>query len=175
MYDKRSFLSGLAMGLTGKGDPIFTASDTFTKGYKVGAALRRKRVILEKEPVAYLYNGVRLPDINSVWDREKYPYAYIEKFYGGYNLGIFDFPMHVERFDADSTELNVKASAAGKTKWYLIDNDTGEFTLYYENSNVKIGDFVSVASDSVWTSHTLINTEDNSVYLAASEPVPVYE
>ena len=44
-YDRTAFLSGMAMGLTGKGDPTFMASDTFAKGYKVGAALRRKRVI----------------------------------------------------------------------------------------------------------------------------------
>lgn len=48
-YDKTAFLSGLAMGLCGKGDPTFTASDTFTKGYLVGAALRRKRVIVETD------------------------------------------------------------------------------------------------------------------------------
>lgn len=43
-YDRTAFLSGLAMGLCGKGNPTFEASDTFTKGYLVGAALRRKRI-----------------------------------------------------------------------------------------------------------------------------------
>ncbi len=31
----------------------------------------------KREPVAWLYNGVRLPDINSVWDKETDPYAII--------------------------------------------------------------------------------------------------
>lgn len=48
-YDRTAFLSGMAMGLCGKGNPAFEASDTFTKGYLVGAALRRKRVIVETD------------------------------------------------------------------------------------------------------------------------------
>ncbi len=44
-YDRTAFLSGLAAGIAGKGDPNFTAADTFGKGYLAGAALRRKRVI----------------------------------------------------------------------------------------------------------------------------------
>lgn len=52
-YDRTAFLSGMAMGLTGKGDPITGmavsgGSDTFVKGYKVGVALRQKRVIAYK-------------------------------------------------------------------------------------------------------------------------------
>ena len=43
-YDKTTFLSGLAMGLCGKGNPTFTGSDVFTKGYLAGAELRAKRV-----------------------------------------------------------------------------------------------------------------------------------
>ena len=45
-YDRTAFLSGLAAGLTGRGDPVFAAAaDTFAKGYLAGAELRRKRVI----------------------------------------------------------------------------------------------------------------------------------
>lgn len=46
-YDKKTFLSGLAMGLCGKGNPTFEGSDVFSKGYSVGAKLRAKRVLLE--------------------------------------------------------------------------------------------------------------------------------
>ena len=42
-YDKKAFLNGLTMGLVGKGEPTFMATDTFTKGYLVGAELRGKR------------------------------------------------------------------------------------------------------------------------------------
>lgn len=43
-YDKKTFLSGMAMGLTGKGEPTFEASDVFGKGYLAGAKLRAKRL-----------------------------------------------------------------------------------------------------------------------------------
>ncbi len=44
-YDRTAFLSGLAMGLTGQGDPVFTSADTFGKGYLAGAALRQSRTV----------------------------------------------------------------------------------------------------------------------------------
>lgn len=44
-YDRTAFLSGLAMGLTGQGDPVFTAADAFGKGYIAGAALRKNRAV----------------------------------------------------------------------------------------------------------------------------------
>lgn len=50
-YDKTTFLSGLAMGLTGKGDPTFEGSDVFSKGYLAGAKLRAKRVLTKWETV----------------------------------------------------------------------------------------------------------------------------
>jgi hypothetical protein len=42
-FDTTSFLSGLTMGLTGKGVPEIVASDTFTRGYLLGCELRNGR------------------------------------------------------------------------------------------------------------------------------------
>ena len=42
-YDRAKFLSGLAAGLAGKGEPTFSAVDDFGRGYIAGAALRKSR------------------------------------------------------------------------------------------------------------------------------------
>lgn len=92
-YGKKTFLSGLAMGLTGKGNPTFAGSDVFGKGYITGAKLRDKRRL----PAAFLYGraaedgekptviydgveyvGAILPDIKTCWNgdvKERLPYC----------------------------------------------------------------------------------------------------
>lgn len=104
-YDEKEFLSGLVMGLCSKGNPTFTASDVFGKGYLVGAELRRKRVLPGASVYLYgtpsdsgniglrsgesvsFYDGAVLPDINcllTVEQKAKYPFLWI---YGPYNAG----------------------------------------------------------------------------------------
>lgn len=135
MTDKmRSFAAGVIMGLCGKALPI--------PGSK-------------REPVAYLYNGVRLPGLPE-WDRETYPYAVIvqNNLSGDYFLMADD-----ETFAANADGDTIRPITGVA---YAIEN--GEWVSSVGRINCK----------AIWANHDILNP-DGSVYLAASEPVPVYE
>ena len=137
-----------------------------TQGWIVGkrlAAMRTKR-----KPVAYLYNGVRLPalpvvegydftllqQLNSrwykVWVTKEQPY--VEQ--GTYGL-IMQFPSNSFLWD------NYDEDALGSyvDRWL----DEGE-----------VSPIDQTASSFVWSNTNILN-EDETVYLAASDPVPIYE
>ena len=133
-------------------------ADTFTKGYLLGAELRSKR---KPVPVAYLYNGVRLPKLPE-WDRAAYPYAAISY---AETAGVWYL-----RF------LSVLPYFSG-TEFYYGDN-TVELRYYrdidgWENPTERnpSGD---ISYGIMWASHNICSI-DGSIYLAASDPVPVYE
>lgn len=117
----------------------------------------------------YLYNGVELPDINTVWtDKTTYPYA---------NIALWDFPEYgvlayvltVSAVQFSNTSSGVQLNSGGNWEQYGAMDGTWEFSdsgtsqLFLEQlPTTKI----------VWTSVDVPNT-DGSVYLAASNPVPV--
>jgi len=120
-------------------------------------------------PIAYSYNGVELPDINEVWtDKETYPYAYIAKDTSGYiNLYLCKGKPVVKKMELSPYKLVVDFSDYAKVysrfgAWNY--NNSSTFCVEIED----IGDFE-------WASVDIINTIDGTLYLAASDPVPVYE
>ena len=121
----------------------------------------------DKEPVAYLYNGVRLPDINTVWtDKETYPYASIATVTGVVCLGLQGL-----QYQTDGTNLIVVPGYKGL--WYILSDGAWVYNQiedYPDGMTLPLSMFTAT-----WTSADIINTTDNSVYLAATEPVPVYE
>ena len=124
-----------------------------------------------KEPVAYLYNGVRLPKLPE-WDKTAYPYAVILPdggVAGGaetmYRLRIVDRP-----FVVDSGDLVYCIDPDSQEILYRAFSTDGEWE--YEKSGV-IG-FEQTLRNAVWT-NTDIMTLLGEVHLAASDPVPVYE
>ena len=167
MTDKmRSFLKGLAMGLCGK--PL-----EFAPG---------------KEPVAYLYNGVRLPKLPE-WDKEKYPYAVLERYIyptdgtevlvDKTTLTCSPAPFTYEaQYDSD---VIASRPTAGDTAAYMechIDHlqgetNWGEKKVY--NLSYMEAPFISIHPLPYWTNSDIIRNDGNGVWLAASEPVPVYE
>lgn len=161
-FDLKSWLTGFALGLAGKPLPFAPA---------------------QKEPVAYLYNGVQLPPLPD-WDREAYPYAVmslyeIDWFGTSGTAQLWLYSQHPES-SGDTLELwlpqigdlmyEIKsdslASLAEFTDWgspttiterkgYSIDNaGWANFDMYYQ---------------------TNIDGKKGQLYLAASDPVPVYE
>ena len=123
------------------------------------------------EPVAYLYNGVQLPPLPE-WDKQKYPYAVMGRPFGiavcfankpaYYNTtqlgGCIDFEVGTEM-----VQYNLSSSYTdGVSRWiYVVSNPT----TWSEKSSYGEG---------VW-SNTDIYKDDGALYLAASEPIPVYE
>lgn len=154
--------------------------DAFMFGYQIG---RQSSVIWKSEaevrkPIAYLYNGVRLPALPES-DKETYKYAvitiyistgvlfkstaslYVFKSYTYGRTSDGDYAIHGAdtlfwACDIDKTTM----TATGE--WVQNHPDTSEVWIGVSNQNTK------------WANFNLRN-EDGSIALAASEPIPVYE
>lgn len=123
--------------------------------------------------MTYLYNGVELPDINTVWtDKETYPYAVVFKSiaYGFYMLvasnSVFTTYIH--------SSLNNRVFSSGKCNWSRYTNESDPVQWAFSKSlvNDSLNYFVDSYSP-VWANFDMIDTDTSAVYLAASEPVPV--
>lgn len=141
----------------------------------------------QKEPVAYLYNGVRLPKLPE-WDREKYPYAVI-LIYESYLTKKYTAILYLMK------DNNVRQAV-----------DTGGGGIYFEYMYYQVGDIQykveykdgevvtewgepTVLTDSLsfdvakikWANSDIVlaldttSGEAGTLYLATSDPVPVYE
>ena len=146
----RSWLTGFALGLAGK-------------TYPYSAPV----------PVAYLYNGVRLPALPE-WDRTVYPYTYIWQ-------SASDQSYHL-------TCSSVPIIVYGADEYYLSSADSEPFIAYRFQNNIWEYWYQSTTSTSatiqianalskrslIWANYD-ISREDDTVYLAGSDPVPVYE
>lgn len=120
---------------------------------------------VQKEPVAYLYNGVRLPKLPE-WDRGKYPYSYVGTVM---YKGIEEYRAYFAK------EIHTKYASAmsfldAALRYRLIDGQWVEHgagippfitsplwsnvNIYYDSSVEEVG---------------------GTLYLSASDPIPVYE
>lgn len=147
----KSWLMGYTLGLAGKPLPV-----------RSGA----------REPVAYLYNRVRLPDISSVWtgkvDGGNAPYGLICVDDIGYYVLATTAPLICVDSQVCYRDLIFFF------RWGLID--TGSTPAIW--SQIETSGFsydLSIPMDNcVWASYDILY-EDDSVYLPASDPIPVYE
>ena len=145
-----SFLAGLALGLCGKPLPF-----------------------VQKEPVAYLYNGVRLPALPE-WDKTTYPYALLRHFHGGnastYWLELFSV---APAFYADSYGIIAfRYVSQAKIQYKLAD---GEW-VHNWTGTTSGGSYSLEDNAIIWTNFDIKNTDSGSVYYPKSpDPVPVYE
>lgn len=133
-------------------------TDNEVKWMIVGKLLGRG-LIAQKEPVAYLYNGLRFPALPER-DETAYPYAYILKnMWGSYMLLFSTSPA---THDAGSEEGYYSISGL---KFYGREGDP-EWEPQ-GTAGLQLG-------RGIWCNTPLYNY-DGSLYLAASDPVPVYE
>ena len=154
-YDHKSFLKGLAAGLVSKG--------RLPKGE-------------QKEPVDYLYNGVRLPKLPE-WDESVYPYVYLTKnIIGGIQADYFF------TFSATPVYWDTKAPAYGYALWatgrlfhanVYVTEDKTEIEVMGETDEDPI--HADGIWEIIWTNTDILNTDGETIWLEASEPIPVYE
>lgn len=117
----------------------------------------------------YSYNGVVLPDINSVWvDKKTYPFAVITE----NMLTVFNSYEQVTGTGFNAGKRAVQFSNAGYS-----GNVEGEFMRYDLVDDEWVIRTTTARTDYffeyiLWANFDLLN-EDNSIYLAASDPVPV--
>lgn len=121
----------------------------------------------------YLYNGVKLPALPE-WDKSTYPHAVIMLYGGVYVLSITSHPLEfgVAYGSSDSGLHAVGGGAAEiKFKWAMsiVNDDNTEWGAFNEfDETLYIGSY----RDNRWTNTDIYN-EDGTLYLAASDPIPV--
>lgn len=133
----------------------------YTNDYDSSKAIISASEIVPVGDGMAVYDGVRLPGLPE-WDKAKYPYAFIETTFGLYYLRVLANPLTP---DGDYFRFIHPGLVAGAT----IDAATGEYTGWREWSEVTEN-----TRTPLWSNVDVLN-EDGTVYLAASEPVPVYE
>lgn len=108
-----------------------------------------------------LYNGVKLRNIDTVWDKNIYSHVVVSQLSNGtYRAYFCQQPVILdynnEEFVVFAPYVHYKLEDNG---WVLSNSkDEGQVTMAYDRGVV-------------WTNHDIINTSDNTVYLAASEPI----
>lgn len=154
---------------------------TFQAGLAAGivSGMRFPMVVEPKKPVAYLYNGVELPDINEAWTdevKETHPYAVIEYATitaSGYHIAnLIIAPSCTGGYSVfgDATVVYADGYLFRQIGWYDTD---GIPTTWGEPTTVTSSQ-TRGAEATKWTSTDILNS-DGTVYLAASAPIPVYE
>ena len=139
----RSFKEGLALGLTGK--PLHFA---------------------QREPVAYLYNGVRLPKLPE-WVAN-YDNALIANTWSRYIVHGFNDYTPDQKLMANGEYVATVELGEHSYSWYEVANGKWEDEIRHSTSG---GPY---QSDIVWAS-TDICTISGDLTLSKSDPVPVYE
>lgn len=146
---------------------------SITLGFLVGQQIAgQMRKTEEKTPIAYLYNGVQLPALPE-WDRERYPYVSI-------GLNIWSEITVICSASPFSADENGYITASG---YLIVLYDADGSSAYFPygdfsgSENCRWGDAISaggVTHKTFWCNRDILD-EDGSVYLASSDPIPVYE
>lgn len=119
----------------------------------------------------YLYNGVELPNINAVYTKEiqgQYPYAVIASLKEDYTMGLYEeYVLFVS-----NTQPIFDGSIVFLTGTYkLYKYNSTEVTVWTEQEN-NTDKYINRFYDTVWCNNDILNS-DGTLYLAASDPVPV--
>lgn len=159
-FDLKSWLTGFALGLSGKPLPLNTG----------------------RKLVGYSYNGTVLPKLPE-WDKETYPVASISV--SGPNIsnkGYIALLRIYGQIDAGTAGVsNYFYSSVGGLQYRIEWADGteaptdswGEATVYEAGNDANSG--LSTAFDFIVWTNTDIVASDGSWSMTASEPVPVYE
>lgn len=116
-------------------------------------------------PVAYLYNGVRLPGLPEE-HTYYYKHRYITKsYFGEYILHTSTFVPYLSEGDNGMK----KYVGSGLYSNFVLGNEGWEFLETHTADNESF-----ITAFPIWTDIDLSN-EDGEVILSASEPIPVYE
>lgn len=174
--------AGLAMVIVDSPNNADTSKDTVNAGRMlldvtahdsygnqiVGRIATYDGVVIEgASPVRYSYNGVELPPLPE-WDKETYPYASI---YNGKILYISKTPQMFSVLGHNWLRLDVPILKAvysqdGNYMWSDFEEiSNGEDGFWYEQI---------YEHTKMWANHNIMST-NGGIYLAASDPAPIYE
>lgn len=130
----------------------------------------------------YLYNGVELPALPE-WDKETYPYAYIyyrsdtkkyvfialdrKSVYGTYTIKDETFCRVYVYFNAGEDVIFQRAHCAVGGAWSEVED------VFTEHSETGVGFYSYASGTPFWSNHDILNTDNGTLYLAASNLVSV--
>ena len=120
-----------------------------------------------RKPTAYLYNGIRLPALPE-WERGVYPYVYISNGFAGIGRSYVYFK-NVKYGKTDGGNHCIIVPAGTGMSGLYSNDQWKEPTVTTEDERMTVPN-----STLIWANFDVLN-EDGTVYLAASDPVPVYE
>lgn len=126
--------------------------------------------IKAKQPTAYLYNGVKLPALPE-WDREMYPYAVL--FQVGITKQYALYFAKDEFYRNTESKYTIIPAGVGYVLYRYASGDALEWSFNEEKTDGASGDLDLLAS-SHWANYDFKN-DDGTVYVPASNPIPVYE
>lgn len=139
-------------------------------GFELGLAGFSFPYSKPRKPTAYLYNGIRLPALPE-WDRGVYPYA------------VLQWREEVAGSQSVETRLFVSTEPPYKGSLFCIIPVGSSGVVYKLNEknewyahtswtpNLDMSGSLVVPH---WSNYDMLKS-DGTVYLAASDPVPVYE
>ena len=167
---------------------------SYTAGLEAGRRLRVKRYANERTAATvYLYGtpspysdmvkygGVELPNIETVWDKAAYPYVFIGEYEADGSIAMIctSKPLQYGTWTSSSGKVYtyphmvVKAGEIEARSIHSLNNGVWTsgskqtFDRTAETTDYTVG-FNPVA---FWTNTDIPNTDNNTTYLAASEPV----
>lgn len=146
--------------LQDSGETSSVLDDVYTPTGEIG--------FTKSEPVpAFSYNGTVLPKLPE-WDKSKYPYAALfeHKNYEGTGLAQYWMYFCANKFTVSALYTHYTAPCAE----YGNFGDVWE--LYLERTNNE--GYQLAYNFPIWSNHDILHN-DGSIYLAASDPIPVYE
>ena len=169
---------------------------SLTLGWLVGKQMAAMRSNVGKTPVAYLYNGLRLPKLPE-WDKETYPYAYIYST-TSWSSTTVKLCCYQELFTAILPEWSggwellaggntkLESKITYKTEDGLSDEEWSELSA--TSLNINLGSVevngelkpyrarvCTYPSDMIeWSNHSFY-VENGEEWIVAADPVPVYE
>lgn len=135
-----------------------------------------------RKPTAYLYNGVRLPALPE-WDRGVYPYALVLTMRNNDGGGVTFARLTVSTtplyFDQASQNQVYCTSADGSAIRYVIQGAETAADMAWgsgEENTYTSGDCIesNLAVIIKWANYDLLDS-NGTIYVAESEPIPVYE
>lgn len=138
-----------------------------TLGYLVGRQIAGQRKTQEKEPIAYLYNGVQLPPLPE-WDREMYPYAVLTRWSRERWRVYYSPEKAIYKGSVSNPLILTPDSGAPVIEHILNDGVWGEGIAKEDWA------MTNIITEYWWANHDILN-DDGTLYLAASDPIPVYE
>lgn len=122
-----------------------------------------------KTPIAYSYNGIILPPLPE-WDKETYPYAVVVYDTNKVRVVVASVP-----FVARETEyswVTVYSNADGYfCSWYGTNDNLKQIINDMATSNLSLSVYEHYDS---WSNHDIC-FNNGSVFIPASEPIPIYE